>query len=418
MIARPIGSPLIALVAALVFVLAFASPGMAQEKLALMAGKVLTMDEKDTVLNNVIVFLKDRKIEKIIPQRGAVIPADYRVIDHRDKWLVPGLIDPHNHTSSEEFGSLVGEFGSLTNPGLRALDLAMPRTESNIRSLAGGVTTVLLIPGSATNLGGFGVVARVGCSEMDDFILKEIGSVKIAQAGNPERFYFRKGRSYMNYNLRQTLQKAKDYHEAWNRFESKKSKTQPKFDAHWESFRGLFRRTFPASVHTQIYQVVHASIAMLSDEFGIKLMIDHGTFDGYKLGKQVAERGIHAMIGPRMWWMDPVDRTINGTAAGYWKNGVKKIGLNTDAGVLPQEDLPMQGAMSVRYGFDTYAALKGMTYWAADSLGLANRIGSLQPGFDADIVVWSGNPIDFRSSVDKVYVLGSEVYNADERRIY
>lgn len=407
------------LVLALGLVAWLGSPIFAQSnKLAIKAGKVLTMDKDDTVFNNAVIFVKDRKIEKIVPMREAKIPDDYEVVDHSDRWLVPGLIDPHNHQASDEQQSLVGEFGSLTNPGLRAWDLAQPAIENNKRAISGGVTTVLLIPGSATNLGGFGVVARVGCEDMDDFILKGVGSVKIAQAGNPERFYFRKGRSYMNYNLRQTLQKAKDYHEAWLLFEAGKTKVEPPFDANWEGFRGLFRRDYPVSAHTQIYQVVHASLNMLTDEFGIKLMIDHGTFDGYKLGEEVEKREIHAMVGPRMWWMDPADRTINGCAAGYWKRGVTRIGLNTDAAVLPQEDLPMQGAMSVRYGFDTYEALKGMTYWAADSLNLADRIGSLQPGLDADIAVWTGNPIDFRSSVDKVYVLGKVAYDAEERRIY
>jgi imidazolonepropionase-like amidohydrolase len=399
--------------------LLFSAQLRAQEgggKFAIMAGKILTMDENDTVHDNAILFVSGRKIERIAPIRGTVIPAGYEVIDHREHWLMPGLVDPHNHTATDAPG--LNERVALTNPGLRALDLASLDSNSNDRSLAGGVTTCLMIPGSSTNLGGFGVVLRLGAQRGEDLIMKGYGSVKIAQAGNPESFFFGGERSYMNYNLRQTLEKARQYHEDWNAFEGEGGGDKPSYDPYWEGMRGLFRRDFPASVHTQIYQVVAKTISMLHDEFGLQVMIDHGTFDGYKTAEMVKDRGIYAMIGPRCWWMDPRDRTINGCAAGYAKQGVERVGLNTDAGVLPQEDLPMQGAMAVRYGWKTYDALKGMTFWAADSLNLSDRIGSLRPGLDADIVAWTGNPIDFRSGVERVWVLGEVAYDASVRRLY
>ncbi|MEZ6197368.1 MAG: amidohydrolase family protein [Planctomycetota bacterium] len=404
-------------VLALVLVVAGFAPAQTGEgKVAILAGKILTMDANDTVHDNAVLFLRDGKVEKIEPIRSAGIPADYRVYDHREHWIVPGLIDPHNHTATDVNG--LNETIALTNPGLRAMDIATLGSNNNDRSLAGGVTTCLMIPGSATNMGGFGVVVRMGAKRPEDLIMKGYGSLKIAQAGNPERFFFGGNRSYMNYNLRQTLEKARAYHEAWNAFEAGRSATKPAYDAVWDGFRGLFRREFPASVHTQIYQVVAKTISMLHDEFGLKVMIDHGTFDGYKTAEMVRDRGMYAMIGPRVWWMDPRDRTINGCAASYAKQGVVKIGLNTDAGVLPQEDLPMQGAMAVRYGWKTYDALKGMTYWAADSMNLTDRIGSIAPGLEADVVAWTGDPIDFRSGVERVWVLGQVAYDASERRLY
>ncbi|MCA9323003.1 MAG: amidohydrolase family protein, partial [Planctomycetes bacterium] len=122
--------------------------------------------------------------------------------------------------------------------------------------------------------------------------------------------------------------------------------------------------------------------------------------------------------GPRVWWMDEQDRTINSCAGMWYARGNEKIGLNTDAGVLPQEDLRMQGSVSVHHGWRTYPALRGLTRMAAESLGLDDRIGSLQPGMEADIVVWTGDPLDFRSGVEQVFALGRIAYDAKNRRLY
>ncbi len=403
----------------LTFLIAFmvvAAPAQrVRPKLAILAGKVLTMNAQDQVINNAVIFVADGKIQRIARRKGVKIPQEYTVIDHSADWVMPGLIDPHNHTATQQGGDL-HDYVWLTNPGLRAGDLVEVDSTNNRMAIAGGVTTALMIPGSGTNMSGFGGVVRLGAKTAEDAIIKSPGSLKIAQAGNPERWYFGPQRSYMNFNLRQTLQKAKDYHEAWNAYEAGKTKIKPAKNMTWEDFRPLFRNEIPASVHTQMFQVVSESIHLLADEFGLKLMIDHGTFDGFKAGKLVSKRGLHVMVGPRVWWMDPQDGTINSCAGAYWDRGCRKIGLNTDAGVLPQEDLSLQGAMSVRYGWKTYAALKGMTFQAADSLGLQKQIGSIQPGLDADLVAWTGDPLDFRSGVEAVYQLGELVYKPGKRR--
>ncbi|MCB9833005.1 MAG: amidohydrolase family protein [Planctomycetes bacterium] len=390
---------------------------LAQERprYALLAGKVLTMNDQDEVLDNVVVLVAGGKIEKIMRRADAQIPAGYEVVDYSDRWLMPGLIDPHNHTATDQRGDL-HDYVWLTNPGLRAGDLIQVDTATNRMSIAGGVTTALLIPGSGTNMSGFGAVARLGAQRQEDAIIRSPGSIKIAQAGNPERWYFGSGRTYMNFNLRQTLEKARQYHEAWTAYEKGESKVRPEREALWEDFRKLFRGEIPASVHTQMFQVVSKSMTMLNDHFGLDLMIDHGTFDGFKAGELAAERELDVMVGPRVWFMDEQDGSIRSCAGGYWDRGCRKVGLNTDAGVLPQEDLRLQGAMSTRYGWQTYPALKGLTRRAAESLNLGDRIGAIIPGLDADLVVWSGNPLDFRSGVEAVYTLGEKVYDASERR--
>ena len=159
--------------------LSIAVPASAQKepgKLALICGKVLTMDEKDTVHDNVVVFIGDGKIERIVPIKSATIPPGYEVHDHSNKWLVPGLIDCHNHTGTDASNDL-HDYVWLTNAGLRAGDMIGVDTKDNRRSLAGGVTTALLIPGSGTNMSGFGGIVRFGALTQEEAIMRSPASL-------------------------------------------------------------------------------------------------------------------------------------------------------------------------------------------------------------------------------------------------
>src|SRR5690606_21264772 len=132
---------------------------------------------------------------------------------------------------------------------------------------------------------------------------------KIAQAGNPERYWYRVGRAMMNYNTRNTVQNALNYHLAREKFEQGETGEMPAFDPTYEGFRGLFRQEFIASVHTQQYQVVLNTIDMLATKFGVKTMLDHSTFDGYKTAPLIVEHGdIATIVGPRELFFDRTQR--------------------------------------------------------------------------------------------------------------
>ena len=343
-------------------------------------------------------------------------PDGYTVVDHSDRWAVPGLIDCHNHVAGAL--SELNDGVYQTNPGLRTVDAVDPHSENLRRGLAGGVTTMLLIPGSGNNMSGFGTISRSGVDNVDDAVMRSPGSLKIAQCGNPERWYWGTQKSYMNWNLRLTLQKAKEYNDAWKAFESGRTKTRPDYDVAWHGLRGLMAQRFPATVHTQIYQVFMKTLTLLHDEFNIWTVPNHSTFDSYKAAELVIERDIHVIVGPRCYWMDPDDRTINGCAEGFWRGGVRKLGINTDAPVVAQENLTVQAAMAVRHGWETYPAIVGLTRVPAEALGIFDRVGSLEVGKDADICLWTGDPIDPRSSVELAIVMGRVAYDPESGRIY
>ncbi len=407
--------PTAMILACLLFAAATVAGAADRPNLAIKAAKIITMNDDDAVINNGVILVSNGKIEAVGKAADVTIPDGYQIVDASEHWIVPGLVDCHDHIA----GSLsdLNDGVYLTNPGLRTLDTVEPRNRNVNNALAGGITTVLLIPGSGNNMSGFGTICKTFGDTVDEVVVRAPGSLKIAQAGNPERYWYRVGRTMMNFNLSQTLDKALEYHQKWKEYENDQSDEPPPFDPTWHDFRGLFERTFPVSVHTQIYQVYMTTITMLHDKYKLDVVTDHSTFDSYKLASLIKDRGIYCIVGPRTFYLDRRDRTINGCAARFAEQGVERLGINTDAPVIAQEDLSYQAAMACWHGWnDHYAALKGITRIPAEALGLFGQLGSLEVGKDADIGIWTGSPIDPRSSCRKVVVNGRLAYDADVRR--
>ncbi|XHC26720.1 amidohydrolase family protein [Phycisphaerales bacterium ac7] len=382
--------------------------------LVIYAGKVTTMDGDDRVINNAVVVVEDGKIVEVRKAKGYKEPKDAEVIDARDSWLVPGIVELHNHTA----GALrdLNDSVYLTNPGLRTLEIVAPETEEVRRAQVGGVTAAMLIPGSGTNMSGFGTLVKMGGSSVDEVVMRAPGSIKIAQAGNPEGYWFGVGRSFMNYNTRQTLEEAKAYHEAWVAYENGESEEKPEYSIVFDDFRGLFAREYPATVHTQAYQLVMTTIDMLANKLGIRVVLDHSTIGAFRTAQLVAEAGeenVITMVGPRALYFDRMDRRIFGEVARWHLGGVNRLGINTDAPVVPQEELTNQAALAVWLGWEPYKALRGLTIVGAEAAMAEDQIGSIEAGKDADFGIWTGNPVDPTSWVKMTIVNGEVVYDAE-----
>jgi len=391
----------------------------ADDVTAFRVGKVVTMDADDRVINNAVVVIEGSRIVAVGRQRDVEIPDGATIVDMPQSWLVPGLVELHNHTA----GSLgdLNDLVYLTNPGLRTLETVVPESNNVKRARAAGVTSALLIPGSGTNLTGFGTIVKFAGETVDEMVMRSPGSLKIAQAGNPERYWYGVGRTMMNYNTRRTMEQARDYHLAWKSWENGEGGDKPDFNPIFDEFRGLFEREFIASVHTQAYQVVMTTLDMLADRLGLHTVIAHGTFDAWKTAPLVLELGeenVQAIVGPRAYFLDRTQRKIHGIAARWWQGGLRELGINTDAPVIPQEELTYQAAMGVFFGWEPYAALRGVTIVPARSLLIADRVGSIEVGKDADFGIWTGDPIDPRSHTQITVINGEVAYDADDDRIF
>jgi imidazolonepropionase-like amidohydrolase len=400
--------------------------------LAVFAAKALAMPrEGQQVYDHAVMLVREGRIEAIGPRADIPVPEGYEVLDVGERWISPGMIDLHCHVASASFFvNDLNDMVYLTNPGLRASTSVVPENSSFRLAIAAGVTAVLYIPGSGTNMGGQGVLLKTGFDEYGRMELRNPGSLKLAQAGNPEGFLMGIGRAFMNWNTRRTFQTGLAYarqHEA----ALAAGVEAPVKNPQWEVFRELAAKRTQVSTHTQIYQVVLATVTMVAEELGLDVYIDHGSFDGWRVAKQAWAAGVPAILGPRavsvslnveyrpnMWIVNDNDGRIYGMAERYQSEGHGLIGFNTDSPVIPQEELPLQAAMAVRYGFDNSNVehVRGLTIVPATAAGIADRVGSLERGKDADFLVTDGDPADPRTTIHLTYVEGERVYDAQEER--
>ncbi len=389
--------------------LASASRALAHApRIAILGGKVVTVTRG--VHAGAALLISGGKIDKVLIDPPADYrPTGYEVIDASGLWVLPGFVDLHSHVGGSDINDMVYP----VNPGFRVLDNIIPNNLRLQRAQAGGVTTILFISGSGTNMSGFGALMKTGGDTVEEALIRFPGALKIAQGGNPERRGGDLGRDRMGMNwlIRNALEEGRRYTSAWDEFEAGRTKDPPARNPRLEYFRGLFHREYPVVVHTQGYHLILSTIRILKDEMKLWVVIDHGEFDGSELAPEVAERGIMVMNGPRQFWFDSERGTVVGTAKRWYDGGVRDVGINTDAGVVPEEELSYQAAMAIRFGLDEEVALRGITISGARAVGIENRVGSLEEGKDADVVLWTGNPFDVRNHVVATIVNGRIVYD-------
>lgn len=373
-------------------------------RFAVRAARVLTCRDGSTVglIRDGVVVVEGRKILAVGRFGEVPLPAGAPLHDMGDAWIVPGFIEPHCHVG----GTMdINEMSHNSNPELRVLESIVPGNPNAKKALAGGVTAGMFIPGSGTNMSGFGTILKMHGDRLEDVVVRQPGALKIAQAGNPERRGgdIGAGRMGMNFLIRWTLERGRDAAAAQKRGEA--------VDPSLLELAKLWNEGIPVVVHTQIFQVVQSTIRILHDEMGLKIAIDHGTFDGFINAPLCAERGIPVLNGPRQIHFDRRDGHIYGCAAEWWKGGVEDIGINTDSPVVPQEELFFQVSMAARHGLGDHKTIPGLTCVVARALNVWERIGSLDAGKDADFVVWTGDPIDPRCYVLRTYVNGDLAYD-------
>lgn len=384
--------------------------------LALFAAKALCCElDGRQVVDHAVVLVRDGRIEAVGGRDELDVPAEYERRELGARWLMPGMIDLHSHVGGD---GGINDMVLQVNPGLRVAPTFIADNADLRRALSAGITTVLYIPGSGTTMGGQGMLVKTGPGSYDELCLRTPGSLKIAQGDNPTRWGYGMGRIGMNFHIRDTLRKGLAYAKAWERFDAGEG-PEPERKLHLDVFRDLRAKRTQISTHTQYYRLVLSTLDMLRREFGFDVYIDHGSFDSWELGALAEELGVAAILGPReVMWPNPprfdTDGRCEGSAWGFQLQGHTRIGFNTDAPVVPEEELPLQSAMGVRYGMDNARldAVRGLTIVPAVVAGIHERVGSLEPEKDADLLVVTGDPSDPRESIEAVFIEGRVVYDA------
>ncbi len=392
---------------------------------AIRAGKILTMassgntSQTPRVINHGIILVSDGKIEALGPQAKITIPEGYQIIDASNFWVMPGIVESHCHVGADmrDLNDMVMQ----VNPELRASDCVWLDDLPYRKAIMGGVTTIHTMPGSGTNQGGFTVIIKTDPSDPDNVVLREFGAMKATQAFNPERRGGDLGltRMGMSWLLRQFLGEARAYHESWVAYEKGQTEEKPAFKPQWENLRKVFRKEIPTIVHTYSTWGVMQTMRMFHDENHLPVIATHTAFGGYGAAREAAKRpGVSIDIGPRtMEFRSSVekDNKFHAMGAEYAQAGVKNLSINTDSvswnhGMAPEEELASQATVSARYGLDEWAAMEGITINSARALKIDHRVGSLETGKDADIVIKRSHLIDMTAPVELVLVNGRIAY--------
>ncbi len=367
-------------------------------------------------LDRAIVLCRGGRIEAVGRADELAVPEGYELYDVGASWVMPGMIDLHSHIGG---AGGINDTVFQSNPGLRVSACVVPANASLQRALSAGVTTVLYIPGSGSNVGGVGVLMKTGPKTYDATVVRDVGSLKVAQGDNPTRWGYGMGRVMMNWVIRDTFRRGVAYAARW---QADADVPAHERDIQFDVFRSLKAGEAQISTHTQVPQLVLATLRIAKQEFDLPVYLDHSTVGGWVYGALAEELGVPAIVGPRsvdtatrgmINWSRNRLEGFRGVAAGWQANGHTRIGFNTDAPVIPGEDLFLQAAMGARYGFDDsrLETVRGLTIVPAQAAGIDGRVGSLEPGKDADLVVMTGHPADPRNRVEMVWIDGELLYD-------
>lgn len=367
------------------------------------------------------VLIEDGRIAAVGADADVDIPDDAEIVDASGTWVLPGFVEAHGHLGVfEEGDGWAGhDTNEMTDPNgarLRALDAINPNDEGFRDALAGGVTTIVVKPGSANPIGGQTVAVKSWGRTVDDMLVREPVSVKSALGENPKRIYGEQKklpstRLGVATVIRDAFTKAQDYKFA-REYSIRENKPFDR-DNTQEILVRVLDGELPWCQHSHRADDIATAIR-LSEEFGYKLIVNHGT-EGHLIADLLAEKDIPVIIGPLLIGRSKVEvRNRSLRNPGILARAGVRIAITTDHPVVPIDFLVHQATFAVKEGLDSETALRSITVNPAKIMGIDDRVGALKPGLDADLVLWSGDPLDVMSRAVRVFIDGREVHHFDE----
>lgn len=357
-------------------------------------GYIKTM--ADFEMENGCILIDD---EGKISALGAYIdaPEGCQVIDAEGRLVTPGCVDAHCHIGldNEAMGWEGHDFNETVDPltpQMRAIDSINPQDEAFGLALQGGVTTACTGPGSANVVGGTFAAIKLFGKRIDHMILKNPIAMKCALGENPKRCYGQSGkkapmtRMGVAALLRELLLKTRRY------MEDQQNGKNPAFDMKLEAMIPVLKGELPLKAHAHRADDI-LTIIRIAKEFNLKLTLDHCT-DGTLIADELGREGYPAFVGPSFGSKTKIELANKSFATpGILHRAGVDVSIITDAPVIPLQYLPMCAGLAAAAGLDMEEAWKAITINPAKAVGVADRVGSLEPGKDADIVIWTADPL-------------------------
>ena len=359
------------------------------------------------------ILIEEGKIVKIGQELEA--SADCEIVDAEGLHVYPGFIDAHSHVGT--MGSGIGfegddvnEMTDILTPQLRIIDGIQPMDIVFEEAREGGVTTVCTGPGSANVVGGTFIAMKTVGKRVDDMVINDRIAMKCAFGENPKRCY----RDKNNYSrmstaakLREILFKTQEY-DAKIKAAGDDVTKRPPFDFKLEAMLPVIRREIPLKAHAHRADDMFTALR-IAKEFNVRITLEHVT-EGSLIVDELAKENVMLAVGPTLSHRTKFElKNLSFKTPGDLANAGCHVSIITDAPVIPQQYLRLCAGLAVKEGMKEFDALKAITIHPAEHAGIEDRVGSLEVGKDADIVLMDGSVFESMSNVVATYIDGKRV---------
>jgi len=378
---------------------------------------LITMGKENYVNGSVVV--EGNKIVEVGSNVEISAYKDAEVIDAKGKFVTPGLVDPHCHIGVMEEGIRfegddTNEMSGPIYPELRGIDSVYVRDMAFEYTYKSGVTTVNTGPGSANVIGGTFCAMKTFGETVEEMIIKEETCMKMALGENPKRVY---GTNNKNPGtrmasaalMREWLFKAKEYHTKYHAWLQKEEDAkEPPFDMKLHSLMRVFDGML-VKIHAHRADDIMTAVR-ISKEFNLNYTIDHAT-EAYLIPKQLKADNVRLIVGPTLGMASKYE-LVNKSfkSAKVLEDNDIEFSIMTDHPVITLDTTLVQAALFIKEGLSELTALKALTINAAILNGIEDRVGSLEVGKDADVVVWDGPIFDIMTRPELVMIDGKVVH--------
>ena len=380
------------------------------------------MDQENTVIEKGAIHIQDGILAEVGQIALKPMP-DEEIIDAQGGWILPGFVEAHCHIGIQEEkkgmeGNDCNETVNPVTPWLRAIDAINPMDAAFKDAVRAGVTCVQVGPGSSNVVGGQFLIMKTFGRRIDDMVVKSPSAMKIAFGENPKVNYSGQNQSPATRMaiaglLRRELYAAKAY------CEQRKSALEQgdsfEKDFNMECWVPVFNGEIPLKAHVHRVDDIFTAIR-IAKEFSLSMTLDHCS-EGHLVAEELAEEGYAAIVGPDFASRSKIEvQNVAFKTAGILHRAGVQVAITTDHPVSLIQSLPLCAGLAVKAGLPFMEGLRAITIEAARIAGVADRVGSLEAGKDADICIFNANPMEIMSKTLYTIIGGKMVYSHQEKK--